>query len=248
MRHSKDLVTVVAHRGLPLSYPENSCLGIAKAYEQGAKAFECDIQFTADGTAVLLHDDNWLRTADKAQHIKDTTARDLKTIRPGYRSRFGELFHNLTVSTLDDLGVLLADKANYHAFIEIKVESLSYTSLEHVLSTLNAFYKNISGPITIISYSRELIAFIQTHSEFDTGWILKKYDGAHLAQAKLLRPKILICNIKKLPEQPLEDGPWQWFIYDVIQPNIATELIKKSVTWIESNDAPHLIQALADET
>lgn len=57
---SRELVT--AHRGSSGSAPENTLSSIRKAIEDGAGYAEIDVQETADGIIVLMHDDNARRT------------------------------------------------------------------------------------------------------------------------------------------------------------------------------------------
>lgn len=47
---------VLGHRGYRASYPENTLLAFSKAIEYGADGIECDLQKTADGRYVVIHD------------------------------------------------------------------------------------------------------------------------------------------------------------------------------------------------
>jgi len=48
---------VVGHRGAAAAAPENTLAGIRRAAEEGAGMVELDAKLTADGRAVLFHDD-----------------------------------------------------------------------------------------------------------------------------------------------------------------------------------------------
>lgn len=52
----------IAHRGGGLLGPENSLAACAAALEAGFTAFEVDVKLCRDGAAVLVHDDDLLRT------------------------------------------------------------------------------------------------------------------------------------------------------------------------------------------
>jgi glycerophosphoryl diester phosphodiesterase len=54
--------TVVAHRGLHAHSPENSREAIVAAWNGGIPWCECDVHASADGRAVVLHDDTLERT------------------------------------------------------------------------------------------------------------------------------------------------------------------------------------------
>jgi glycerophosphoryl diester phosphodiesterase len=49
-------ITVVAHRGASMHFPENSIAAFRAAAEQGADAVELDVRLTADGVLVVSHD------------------------------------------------------------------------------------------------------------------------------------------------------------------------------------------------
>ena len=57
-----DTLRLVAHRGYPRRYPENTLLSLLAALEAGAEFVEFDVQMTADGVPVLLHDADLRRT------------------------------------------------------------------------------------------------------------------------------------------------------------------------------------------
>ncbi len=47
---------VIAHRGLPGAFPDNTVAGFMAAADEGADTFETDLWLTADGEVVLAHD------------------------------------------------------------------------------------------------------------------------------------------------------------------------------------------------
>jgi glycerophosphoryl diester phosphodiesterase len=55
---------VLGHRGAPLAAPENTLLAFRRALEEGADGVELDVQPSADGVPVVLHDDTLDRTTD----------------------------------------------------------------------------------------------------------------------------------------------------------------------------------------
>jgi len=55
---------VGGHRGAAALAPENTYAGFALAAEAGADYLELDVQLTADGVAVVIHDDDLDRTTD----------------------------------------------------------------------------------------------------------------------------------------------------------------------------------------
>ena len=61
--HCRAKVAVVAHRGASAQAPENTLSAIRLAIAQGVDACEVDVQATADGVLVLLHDEDLARVA-----------------------------------------------------------------------------------------------------------------------------------------------------------------------------------------
>lgn len=77
---------VFAHRGLALdarsrAIDENTLEAFERANEVGATHIESDIQVTADGQAVLFHDDDLSRVAGKPLKVADLDLSELQGIR-----------------------------------------------------------------------------------------------------------------------------------------------------------------------
>ncbi|XP_059085274.1 glycerophosphodiester phosphodiesterase 1-like [Tigriopus californicus] len=64
---------VIAHRAAGEDAPENSLSAVRLAAEKGARCIEFDVAFTADGQAVVLHDDTVDRTTDGRGPIQNMT-------------------------------------------------------------------------------------------------------------------------------------------------------------------------------
>ncbi len=73
-------VQIIAHRGVPSLYQENSLAGAIKAYELGATAIENDIHVTKDGVVVVMHDDTVDRTTSGTGNISSYTFEDLQKL------------------------------------------------------------------------------------------------------------------------------------------------------------------------
>ena len=69
-----DARPVIAHRGASGLAPENTIAAFELAVRRGADAFELDIQVTADGAPVVLHDDTLDRTTDRTGPVAPADA------------------------------------------------------------------------------------------------------------------------------------------------------------------------------
>jgi glycerophosphoryl diester phosphodiesterase len=72
----------IAHRGLHYAaggIPENTCAAFAAAIARGF-AIECDVQLTADGEAVVFHDDNARRLTGADRAVSSMTLAELSAL------------------------------------------------------------------------------------------------------------------------------------------------------------------------
>lgn len=79
----KNQMAVAGHRGDSHNYYENTMEAFQAAVNAGAEMVETDIHLTADGYAVLIHDDTVHRTSDTVGSVKDFTLAQLQTINVG---------------------------------------------------------------------------------------------------------------------------------------------------------------------
>ena len=73
---TKDTMVSVGHRGW-YKAPENTLAAYRESYNHGFKYVECDVQFTKDGVAVLLHDDTIDRTSNGSGYLSQMTYAEL---------------------------------------------------------------------------------------------------------------------------------------------------------------------------
>lgn len=80
---SRPLVQVTAHRGHSIAAPENTLSAVRKAIESGADYAEVDVQQTADGVVVLLHDSDLKRVAGDPRSIGELTYDEVRKLDVG---------------------------------------------------------------------------------------------------------------------------------------------------------------------
>ncbi len=79
----QDRPLLFGHRGARVRCPENTLPAMMAALEDGANALELDVQVTADGVVVVLHDDDGGRMCGVSELVKQTTHAALSTWDPG---------------------------------------------------------------------------------------------------------------------------------------------------------------------
>jgi glycerophosphoryl diester phosphodiesterase len=121
---------IVAHRGASFDAPENTLASINLAWKRDTDAVEIDIQLTADGKIVAMHDKTPKRTAGgKDAPISEHTLAELRTLDAG--SWKGKEFAGERIPTLAE--ILETIPAGKRLFIEIKTEAEILPELKRVL-------------------------------------------------------------------------------------------------------------------
>ncbi|QDU31760.1 Glycerophosphoryl diester phosphodiesterase [Anatilimnocola aggregata] len=113
---AKPWVKVTAHRGHARAAPENTLAAIRKAIESGADYAEIDVQLTADGHVILLHDRDLKRVARDSRRLADLNLAELRQLDVG--SWFASSFAGERVPTLEE--VIALAKGRIKLNIELK--------------------------------------------------------------------------------------------------------------------------------
>jgi glycerophosphoryl diester phosphodiesterase len=71
---------IIGHRGASADAPENSLAAFRLARVQGAEGIEFDVQLSADGWPVVMHDDDVTRTTDGQGLVSALKLADLKAL------------------------------------------------------------------------------------------------------------------------------------------------------------------------
>ena len=76
-----DRVQIAAHRGASKAAPENSLSAVRQAIAEGADWVEIDVQETADGQVVVVHDSDFMKMAGVGTKVWDVTMAELAANR-----------------------------------------------------------------------------------------------------------------------------------------------------------------------
>lgn len=82
---------VLAHRGLAIDAPENTLLAFLHAVNAGATHIETDVHGSADGVAMVSHDDDLARVAGRKVAVRQLTAPELRRVQLGAGQGFCSL-------------------------------------------------------------------------------------------------------------------------------------------------------------
>ncbi len=192
----------VAHRGLwtPGGAPENSLAAFQAACAKDY-AIELDVQLTADGQAVVFHDDRLERLTGAEGRLRDHTAAELGALKLSGTDE--------TIPTLADALAVIGHRAM--VYIELKTPFGEVGELEKKVSEILIDH---NGPIAVIGFNPYSHAWFADHHPqilrgLDSyGWNddnarklapeLRKSLAA-LEQVELARPDFLALGLDMLP-------------------------------------------------
>lgn len=239
-----EIPVLVAHRGYAAHWPENTLPGLDAAVAAGARWVEVDMQLTADGVPVLLHDANLERVAGRDASLFDLTAAALADLPVGEPARFGARFAQLRAPTLEAFATWLAGQPGVTAFVELKQESITqYGPLAVVDACMHAMVA-ARGRWAPISFDYEALALAGDAGAGPLGWVVRGFDEEIAARARALPARWLFCNHERLPAGPLPRGPWEWVIYEVADAALAHSLLGRGARWLETQAVGELRRAL----
>ena len=230
---------LVAHRGYMEKYPENSLSAIRAALESGACLVEFDVQMDADRQLLVLHDDNFKRTANIPGSVFES--RDYTQISVHEQQRLGDRYYPEPVPLLSQVMELLMHYPESTAFVEIKEESLQRWGMESVMDAVLGCVERVRHQCVIISDSLEALLYARSKTRTQIGWVIHRYDERHHKLADQNTPDFMICNYKRITGE-LWQGRWQWMLYDISDPELALEWAGRGAGLIETRDIGGMLQ------
>ena len=110
---------IMAHRGYSELCPENTLPAFKECVDRDFQAAELDVQMLADGTIIVLHDDNFKRTTGYDKNVWEATYDEIKDLDNG--SFFDEEFRGTKIPTLDEV-IKLAKTSKDVLFLNIEIK------------------------------------------------------------------------------------------------------------------------------
>lgn len=99
---------IFAHRGAKAVAPENTIPAFLKAAELGADGVELDIQFSADGALIVIHNPTLEQTTDGHGRVTSFTLEELKQLDAG--AKFDPSFAGTRLCTLEEALDAIGDR------------------------------------------------------------------------------------------------------------------------------------------
>ncbi len=137
---------LISHRGYSAAAPENTMPAFALAAQKGFAFVETDVQFTADGVPVLLHDRTIDRTSDGSGRVDALTYREL--LQYDFGAWKSPQYAGTRIAALEDLFALCAEKG-LHAMVELKYP-MTEEQVRQLADLADAY--GMRGRVTWISF------------------------------------------------------------------------------------------------
>jgi len=181
---------VIGHRGAMGYAPENTLISFEEAIRRGADLLEMDVQLSADGEVVIMHDTSVDRTTDGEGLVRDLPWKKIKTFDAG--TWFGPDYVKQYVPSLSDVIGRFRDRKSTkkHAIgfvIELKTVRGSGGSLaDAVVALLQR--ENFTDRGIIISFDAVALQEVRAaHKTIPTGLLFsEETDEGRLTQAKAI--------------------------------------------------------------
>jgi len=145
-------VMIIAHRGAAAEAPENTLAAFRLAGTQRTDYVEFDVQESADGVVVVMHDNDLMKVGGSALKVWDSTAEQLRAVDIG--SGFDPRFNSERVPTLEE--TLAACKGVSRLDIELKDYGHAQRLEERVIELVET--AGMQGDIITMSLSRGMVA------------------------------------------------------------------------------------------
>ncbi|MGN0506543.1 MAG: glycerophosphodiester phosphodiesterase family protein [Lachnospiraceae bacterium] len=158
---------ITAHRGASLTAPENTLSALSAAIENLADYAEIDVQETADGVVVLMHDYSLKRTTGQKKYVYYTTYEELKEYDCG--SWFSAEFAGERIPTLEQ--ALELCKGKIYLNIELKGAYNREELAEKVAQLIEEY--DFENQCVVTSTSQEILLRVKELNEnIKTGYIM----------------------------------------------------------------------------
>ncbi|KLI75591.1 glycerophosphodiester phosphodiesterase [Lacticaseibacillus casei] len=157
-------VAIYGHRGYPARFPENSLQGFEYACEHGIDGIETDVQMSADGHLVIMHDERVDRTTDGTGWIADLTRTQLKGMRLANGEHIPSLREALTVLSRYDVMVN----------IEFKTGKIRYPGIEALTQDYVEQF-DMQDRVIYSSFNHDSINVVHTLApKMKTAWLTSR--------------------------------------------------------------------------
>lgn len=239
---------LVAHRGYPLRFPENTLPSVTAALQAGARYVEVDVQLSRDGIAVLFHDRDMRRLCDEAGSVHDYTLQQLREFRVRDRARFGDRFTDIGIPTLGELVAVIRKWPGITLFVELKRIGLQQFGNDTVLAGVLPELEPVRAQCVIISYAIDALQQVSDRSDYPVGAVFADWADHARSDIRALAPPWLFCGIETLPDGniPVPAG-CRLAVFECTDPRQARDVLARGVDLVETFAIGEMLSRMTDE-
>jgi glycerophosphoryl diester phosphodiesterase len=192
---------VIAHRGFSAIAPENTLAAFSSALREGADSIELDLQLSADGIPVVIHDETLERIAGKPDKVRETPIAVLQGLDVG--AWFGDRFAGERIPTFSQVLAAIASLPK-HLYLDVKPHcEWGDRQIDDLLALL--LREGWETRCIISSFNESFVNRVrQRNYNFTLGYIVADADSyqQELAKAASARNTVMISLYKILLANP----------------------------------------------
>lgn len=225
---------LIAHRGYPAHYPENSVAGIQAALAAGARYVEVDVQLSRDQVPVLFHDRDLQRLCHQpgAIHTYDWEALQAFTL---YAAKEALQQTRSPLASLADLVAVIRTAPQVRFFVELKRAAIEQFGAGTVLDVVLPLLQPVLEQCCLISYDRPILQQLRTRSSATLGVVIDDWAGHHDPAIVALQPEYLFCNLVSFPDEGKLVLPGSRLAaFETVDPQQARRLMARGVDLVET--------------
>lgn len=236
---------VTAHRGSSAVTPENTLRSFRQAIIDRAGIAELDVQETADGVVMVMHDDNALRTTGINKNMWEVTSSELKEASAG--SWFNPKFQNELVPTLDE--VIGLAKGHIKLNIEMKNNGHGMLLAEKTVDLIQAH--SFEKECTVTSFDAKLLYTVKKlNPQIKTGLIVGQKTENIVAIMQSSDFDVISAAYPLVTESFMklaEAHQKEVYVWTVNQPTIMKQMLALGVSSIITDHPDQLVQVMSGQ-
>jgi len=226
---------LVASRGYPLHYPENTAVGIEAAIAAGARLISVDIQLSRDGVPVLFQDRTLERVCGRPGTIHEHTADGLRDLYAMDFGRFGYKFSGTPIMRLAELVELLQHYSNVTSFIELRRVSVDRFGATTVATRALQVIEPAASQCVITSKSMEGLLALRRLGWQSIGAVFDQWMEREHPLLNKIDPGFLFCGIDSLPRwRRPRFRRCRLGVFETSDPEKATQTAKRGIEFVHT--------------
>ncbi|RDE24270.1 glycerophosphodiester phosphodiesterase [Motiliproteus coralliicola] len=238
-------IELIAHRGYPSRYPENTLPGFERSIAVGARYLEADLQFSAQATPYLFHDRQLDRLCGRAGQIHRLSDSQLSQCHPSHPERFGERYSQIELMSLESLVELVRRHPQICLFLELKRTLTQVLSPSRAVARILPLLEDIRPQVVLISFSIKLLQQARRQGWERVAPVLTRWYQLRHREVMALEPEWLFLNRLRVPlglgPDPNQAVPI--VLYESSDIEQARQLAGRGFRWLETDSIGEMLEA-----